>query len=123
MEDLIEKIEDIKESILKFVPARYIYLFGSYAYGTPSDKSDIDIYIVTPDEINNLTEIYAKIIVDLSYKKIYFIDLFLNNETIFNKRKIENIFEKTIYQKGKVLKEATVSGGLLRRDHPGKGIF
>ena len=105
MVSLAEKIEDIKESILKFVPARYIYLFGSYAYGTPSDQSDIDIYIVTPDEINNLTEIYAKIVVDLSYKKIYFIDLLLNNETIFNKRKIENILEKTIYQKGKILYE------------------
>jgi uncharacterized protein len=105
MENLVDKIEDIKESILKFVPARYIYLFGSYAYGTPSDKSDIDIYIVTPDEINNLTEIYAKIVVDLSYKKIYFIDLYLNNETIFNKRKMENIFEKTICQKGKILYE------------------
>ena len=103
MENLLEKIEDIKESILKFVPARYIYLFGSYAYGTPSDKSDIDIYIVIPDGIMNLTDLYAKIIVDLSYKKIYFIDLFLNNESIFNKRKVENIFEKTIIQKGKVL--------------------
>jgi len=105
MENLAEKIENIKESILKFVPARYIYLFGSYAYGTPSDKSDIDIYIVIPDEINNLTEIYAKIVVDLSYKKIYYIDLFLNNETIFNKRKIENIFERTVCQKGKILYE------------------
>jgi predicted nucleotidyltransferase len=105
MENLIERIEDIKASILKFVPARYIYLFGSYAYGIPSDKSDIDIYIVTPDEINNLTEIYAKIVVDLSYKKIYFIDLFLNNETIFNRRKMENILEKTICQKGKILYE------------------
>jgi predicted nucleotidyltransferase len=105
MANLAERIEDIKASVLKFVPARYIYLFGSYAYGIPSDKSDIDIYIVIPDEINNLTEIYAKIVVDLSYKKIYFIDLFLNNESIFNRRKIENIFEKTVYQKGKVLYE------------------
>ncbi|GBU22973.1 hypothetical protein R80B4_02886 [Fibrobacteres bacterium R8-0-B4] len=105
MEDLFEKIEDIKNSILKFVPARYIYLFGSYAYGTPSDKSDIDIYIVTPDGVGNLTEIYANIVVDLSYKKIYFIDLFLNSETMFNKRKTENAFEKTIYQDGKMLYE------------------
>jgi uncharacterized protein len=105
MEDIVEKIEDIKDSILKFVPARYIYLFGSYAYGMPSDKSDIDIYIVTPDGVGNLTEIYAKIVVDLSYKKIYFIDLFLNNETMFNKRRVENAFEKTVYQKGRVLYE------------------
>ena len=105
MENLLDKVEDIKESILKFVPARCIYLFGSYAYGTPTDKSDIDIYIVIPDGIKNLTELYAKIVVDLSYKKIYFIDLFLNNETIFNKRKMENIFEKNVYQQGMVLYE------------------
>jgi predicted nucleotidyltransferase len=105
MENLITRIDDIKDSILKFVPARYIYLFGSYAYGTPTEKSDIDIYTVIPDNIKNLTELYAKIVVDLSYKKIYFIDLFLNNESIFNKRKIANLFEKTIYQKGKVLYE------------------
>lgn len=105
MENLVHEIEDIKESILKFVPARYIYLFGSHVYGTPTEKSDIDIYTVIPDGINNLTELYAKIIVDLSYKKIYFIDLFLNNESIFNKRKIENIFERTIYQKGVILYE------------------
>jgi predicted nucleotidyltransferase len=105
MENLVHEMEDIKESILKFVPARYIYLFGSHAYGTPTEKSDIDIYTVIPDGINNLTELYAKIIVDLSYKKIYFIDLFLNNESIFNKRKTENIFERTIYQKGMILYE------------------
>jgi predicted nucleotidyltransferase len=105
MERIIDKIENIKESILKFAPAKYIYLFGSYAYGTPTDKSDIDIYTVLPDGITNLTELYAKIVVDLSYKKIYFIDLFLNNESTFNKRKMENVFENTIYQKGTILYE------------------
>jgi predicted nucleotidyltransferase len=105
MEILADRIDDIKDSILKFVPAKYIYLFGSYAYGTPTEESDIDIYTVIPDGIKNLTELYAKIVVDLSYKKIYFIDLFLNNESVFNKRKRENLFEKTIYQKGKVLYE------------------
>jgi AbrB family looped-hinge helix DNA binding protein len=30
MNILTDKINNIKESILKFVPARYIYLFGSY---------------------------------------------------------------------------------------------
>ena len=98
-------IENIKESILKFVPAKYIYLFGSYAIGTQTDKSDIDIYIVIPDGIDNLTELYAKIVVDLSYKKIYTIDLFLNNESLFNKRKMENIFEQTICRNGKLLYE------------------
>ncbi|MDR1148374.1 MAG: nucleotidyltransferase domain-containing protein [Spirochaetaceae bacterium] len=71
VESLVNRIDDIKDSILKYVPARCIYLFGSYAYGTPTEESDIDIYTVIPDDIKNLTELYAKIVVDLSYKKKY----------------------------------------------------
>ena len=77
MDALTEKMSNIKESVLKFVPAKYIYLFGSYAYGTPTEESDIDIYVVTPDNISNFSELYAKIIGDLGDKKIYFVDLLL----------------------------------------------
>jgi predicted nucleotidyltransferase len=103
VDTLIDRIDTIKESILKFVPARYIYLFGSYAYGNPTEKSDIDIYVVTPDNIDNFSEIYAKIIGDLGDKKIYFIDLLFGRESVFNARKTQNIFEKTIVQKGKII--------------------
>ena len=105
MENLAEKIDLIKESILKNVPAKYIYLFGSYAYGNPTEKSDIDIYLVIPDNVANVMEIYTKIMVDLSIKKIFFVDLLLNRESVFNTRKIENILEETIFQKGKVIYE------------------
>jgi predicted nucleotidyltransferase len=105
MENLAESINLIKESILKNVSAKYIYLFGSYAYGKPTDKSDIDIYIVIPDKTASISEIYTKIMVDLSIKKIYFVDLLLSRESVFNIRKNENILEETVYQKGKILYE------------------
>jgi predicted nucleotidyltransferase len=105
MNNLGESLDNIKDSILKFVPAKCIYLFGSYAYGNPTKESDIDVYIITPDNINNFSELYTKIIVDLSYKKIFFIDLLLSTESTFNSRKIKNIFEKTIFQKGKIIYE------------------
>ena len=105
MESFVEKMDNIKESILKNVPAKYIYLFGSYAYGNPTEESDIDIYLVTPDNVGNTLEIYSRIMVDLSLKKIFFVDLLLNRESIFNKRKIENILEETIFQKGKLIYE------------------
>jgi predicted nucleotidyltransferase len=105
MENLTERMDIIKQSILKNVSAKYIYLFGSYAYGNPTEKSDIDIYLVIPDSIVNIAEIYAKIMVDLSLKKIFFVDLLLNRESVFNIRKTENILEETIFQKGKVIYE------------------
>ena len=98
-----EKLNIIKDTILKFVPAKYIYLFGSYAYGNPTEKSDIDIYIVTPDNINNFSEVYAKIIGDLGDKKIFFVDIVLKTESVFNARVIKSNFEKTIYQNGKMI--------------------
>ena len=105
MENLTDRISIIKDSILKNVPAKYIYLYGSYAYGNPTEKSDLDIYLVTPDDIVNTLEIYSKIMVDLSLKKIFFVDLLLNRESVFNKRKMENILEETIFQKGKLIYE------------------
>ena len=105
MDTLAEKLSNIKESVLKYVQARYIYLFGSYAYGNPTEESDIDIYVVTPDDVNNFSEIYAKIIGDLGDKRIFFIDLSLNVESDFNIRKTRNRFEKTIFQKGRIIYE------------------
>jgi predicted nucleotidyltransferase len=105
MENISERLDIIKESVLKNVQAKYIYLFGSYAYGDPTEKSDIDIYIVIPDNSINISEIYGKIMVDLSVKKIFFVDLLLNRESVFNIRKNKNILEKTICQKGKILYE------------------
>ncbi|GHV72130.1 hypothetical protein AGMMS49928_27920 [Spirochaetia bacterium] len=103
MDNFLEKIDSIRESILKYVSAKYVYLFGSYAYGKPTEKSDIDIYIVIPDNISNISELYGKIIGDLGDKNIYFVDLLLSRESVFNARKTKNILEETIVEKGRIL--------------------
>jgi len=59
----------IKESVLQAIPAEAIYLFGSYAYGTPNEDSDIDIYVVLPDGTTELGELYADILMLLRKKK------------------------------------------------------
>jgi predicted nucleotidyltransferase len=46
-------IEELKHKIverLKPLDPHKIILFGSYAYGTPKQDSDIDLYVVTKDE-------------------------------------------------------------------------
>ena len=41
----------IARTITESVPVEEIYLFGSYAYGTPNEDSDIDLYLVFKDDM------------------------------------------------------------------------
>ena len=46
---MTEEIGRIKEIIISTIPIEKLYLFGSYAYGTPNDDSNYDFYAVIPD--------------------------------------------------------------------------
>jgi len=50
IDEIKDDLETLKEIILEKVPTDQIWLFGSYAYGTPHKNSDIDIYIVMKDD-------------------------------------------------------------------------
>ncbi|MDR0324084.1 MAG: nucleotidyltransferase domain-containing protein [Treponema sp.] len=59
-------LEEITQIIAKTVPVESIYLFGSYAAGTPNKDSDLDLYVVFKDEmpmrvLDALTEIHRAI--------------------------------------------------------------
>jgi len=47
------ELDKLKELIVGAVPGwvERIYLFGSYAYGTPHKDSDLDLYVVLKDDI------------------------------------------------------------------------
>jgi predicted nucleotidyltransferase len=45
------ELDKIKELIINAIPVEQIYLFGSYAYGTPHKYSDLDLYVVLKDDI------------------------------------------------------------------------
>jgi predicted nucleotidyltransferase len=45
-----EQLSIIKDIITRTIPVEQIYLFGSYAYGTPREDSDLDIYVVMRDD-------------------------------------------------------------------------
>jgi len=46
---LSEEILKIKDAIISAVEVEKLYLFGSYAYGTPREDSDYDFYMVIPN--------------------------------------------------------------------------
>ena len=45
-----DEISRIKDIIVSTIPLEKLYLFGSYAYGTPNNDSDYDLYAVIPNE-------------------------------------------------------------------------
>jgi len=50
---MMVKIDEMKSEIidrLKPLNVEQVILFGSYAYGTPHEDSDLDLYVVTNDD-------------------------------------------------------------------------
>ena len=101
-EKIRNDLETFKENILKITPAEAIYLFGSYAYGTPNGESDLDIYVVVPDDVKNLSDLYADIRL-LWRRNPVPIDLLMGRSGVFNRRKNGPTLEKVIAQKGTLL--------------------
>ncbi|MCL2433430.1 MAG: nucleotidyltransferase domain-containing protein [Clostridia bacterium] len=97
-------LDIIKESVLQAIPAEAIYLFGSHAYGTPREDSDIDIYVVVPDGTTELSELYADIMGLIRKNKGRLdLDLLMGCSSVFNRRKNGPTLERVIAQRGAVL--------------------
>jgi predicted nucleotidyltransferase len=90
----------ITTSIHTHTRAIAIYLFGSYAYGQPTQDSDLDIYVVVPDTENDTLELGAKIHHDLYKKKTIPLDLLIGKKTVFDKRKERLTLESAIAKEG-----------------------
>ncbi len=102
----------IVDELLKASPERII-LFGSYAYGTPNNDSDLDILVVTQDEFVPTTNKekmqihhkYNPLIKE--FRKFIPIDLIVYTKTMFDKfKETKSQFSLEITQKGKILYEA-----------------
>jgi predicted nucleotidyltransferase len=93
----------VSKAVLQFLNAKTIYLFGSWAYGSPRIDSDMDILVVAPDNADVSTWKYGEIIGWLADNNIYITDLLLYKESVFNHRKDHYLLEETVYNKGKLI--------------------
>ena len=64
----LEEIEPLVEEIKNKTNIISLVLFGSYAKGTNTEKSDIDLLLITNKKINIKTRLYKKEINLLQYK-------------------------------------------------------
>ncbi|MEA3353652.1 MAG: nucleotidyltransferase domain-containing protein [Campylobacterota bacterium] len=106
-------IEILKQEIverLKPLDLDKVILFGSYAYGTPTEDSDIDLYVVTKDQFipqsfkerMNITSKISRAIDTIRDKAA--IDLIVHTKSMAdNFKDIDSSFSKELLTKGIVL--------------------
>ena len=101
-----DEITQIKDAIVKVLPVEKLYLFGSYAYGTPTEDSDYDFYVLIPD--GGIKPIDAKIKARRSLSAINphkDTDVFADYKDRFEERSKFNTLERKILREGVVLYE------------------
>lgn len=112
MENRMDKISrrtisDFARKVAKRFNPQKIILFGSYAYGKPTEDSDVDILIIMPFKGRNpekATEIW------MATKPNFPIDIMVRKPSELKKRvKMGDFFLREITEKGKVLYEAADS--------------
>lgn len=105
--------ESIKNEIIEFlrpIDPEKVILFGSFAYGTPNADSDIDLYIVTKENIIPQTfeenfQIKKRVYQALSkFRKKYASDIIVHTIPVHQKFiALGSSFSKEIMQKGIIL--------------------
>jgi len=101
LDDIKQNLDEISQIIAKTVPVESIYLFGSYAYGTPNKDSDLDIYVVFKDELpmRELDAITAISIAIRPVKKMP-MDILGLKQNRFHDRKLYATLERKIVREG-----------------------
>lgn len=103
---LSEAVEKLKK---KYKPQRII-LFGSYAYGNPTEDSDIDLLILKNTNKRRVDRfVQVKRIIYNPNCKIPISPLIYNQEELEERLRIGDGFIKEIIQKGIILYEKTGS--------------
>lgn len=97
-----EKISEIKEKIVREINPEKIILFGSYAWGNPTDNSDLDLLIIKKSKESRLDRQ-----MDLE-RKLWGsgvpMDLLVYTQEEINKRlEIDDPFMLHILNNGKIL--------------------
>lgn len=104
----IEKVKDEIVERLKPLDPDKVILFGSYAYGTPNEESDIDLFLIKDDlKVENFDDyelLASKHITDLIYKYKIGFDLLSASSSYLNKRE-DYFYQVDILNKGRVLYE------------------
>ena len=98
------ELEKLKGLIINAVPVEQIYLFGSYARGTPRKDSDLDLYVVLKDDIQ-MRDLDAglQIRMAIDRKKAMPVDIIAKKKKDFLTRLDDITLERVVNREGILL--------------------
>lgn len=96
-----EELEKLTKLIVEAVPVEQIYLFGSYAYGTPHKDSDLDLYVVLKDGLP-MRDLDAGLMARfaIARKKTWPVGIIAKNKADFTDRKDGMTLERIVSRDG-----------------------
>jgi len=99
-------IQQLVDRIKQFDPEKII-LFGSYAYGTPGENSDVDLFVVKnvrKEDIRDLRLSIRKHLRDIIYNQKVQVDLLLDSQENVNERiRLGDSIYEEIMSKGRTV--------------------
>ena len=95
------ELDALKEIIVNTVPVEQIFLFGSYASGTPGKDSDLDLYVVLNDNVQiRIIDAISQIRLAIGRKKTMPVDILANTLSRYRQRMEWPTIERTISREG-----------------------
>lgn len=101
-----DEIYALKDCFVKALNPVSVYLFGSYASGTPDEDSDFDFYIVVDDSHTDTIDLMARAYSACSEIKQHPVDILVGTQSSFDARKSRPTIENEVYRKGVLLYDA-----------------
>jgi len=103
---ITDEITKIKNALIDALPIERLYLFGSHAYGEPTEDSDYDFYVLISND--GIKPLDAKIKARRSLSEIdrsRDTDILADYQDRFEERSKYNTLERKIANEGVVLYE------------------
>ena len=100
-----DELISIVNRITRAVPVEKLYLFGSYANGTPNENSDYDFYMVIPNDGIRPIDAIGDAHLSMRGLKVKPLDILVGTVEIFNRRKEQLTIEREIAREGVLLYE------------------
>ena len=105
MEKVVKTALDTYVSFISSLDGVFqIYLFGSLAYGTPNERSDIDLMVVIDDKID-VFKMMNKISTGLIGKRVIPLDVLVNRNSAFSEAAENLTLQNHIKSEGVLLYE------------------